>query len=136
MIFRSWKIPSNLGSLSWKPGSLKPWIAGGLVSLASRGGQSAVSCVCQGKGLGLEKKIGFSLFEHNGDEGGGEGVRLGQMPPSFLYLSPVGWPLSTPTSRDSSSFWRRVTILVGAPGAAVVATTVTSCSPSGQCSAR
>lgn len=95
-----------------------------------------MSCVCQGKGLGLKKKTGFSLLEHNGVESGEEGVRLGQMPPTFLYLSPVGWPLSTPTSRDSSSFWRRVTILAGVPGAAVEAITVTSCSPSARCSAQ
>lgn len=63
-------------------------------------------------------------------------MQLGQMPPSFPYLSTVGWPMSTPSSRDSNSFWRRVIILAGAPGAAVAAITVTSCSPSGQCSAR
>lgn len=93
-------------------------------------------CVCQSKDLGLEKKIGFCLFDHSNQGGVEEGVSLGQMPSSFLYLSPVGWPLSTLTSRDSSSFWRRVTILAGVPGVAVAATTATSCSPSGQCSAQ
>lgn len=91
-----------------------------------------------GQGPEVREKDWFlSFFNHSKKGGRGEkGMPLGQVLPSFPYLSSVGWPMSTPTSRDSNSFWRRVTILAGAPGAAVAATTVTSFSLSGQCSAR
>lgn len=48
----------------------------------------------------------------------------------FLSLFSAGWVMSTLSSRDSSSSWRRETILATRPGAEIAATEPSTCFPS------